>query len=83
MDDRLGLKDASNSKVDEAAGVDDKDPGTHDPPIPYTAYEVYAHLIPEEQGKVYSLEDQRKKSAEMRQFLQKQFGTSSIAHIDL
>lgn len=60
-----------------------KDPHEFEPPIPFTAYEVYAHLIPEEQGKVWALEDDVIKSQKMRQFLQKEFGTSSIQHIEL
>lgn len=64
-----------------AAGA--KDENEFAPPIPYTALEVYSHLLPEETGKVWALEDDIAKSQKMRQFLQKQFGTSSVEHIDL
>lgn len=84
LDDRIGQE----SRVDEAAMRDPQDrmisdPTEFQPPIPFTAYQVYSHLIPEEQGKVWSLEDDREKSRQMRQFLQKKFGTSSVANIDL
>ena len=44
---------------------------------------MYEHLIPEETGKVWALEDDIAKSQKMRQFLQKQFGTSTVENIDL
>jgi len=29
------------------------------PPIPFTAYEVYAHLVPEERGQAWATPEQR------------------------
>jgi len=78
-------KERQANKLGEsgANGAKHKDENEFAPPIPYTALEVYSHLLPEETGKVWALEDDIAKSQKMRQFLQKQFGTSSVEHIDL
>ena len=44
---------------------------------------MYEHLIPEETGKVWASESDKDKSHKMREFLQKQFGTSTVENIDL
>lgn len=43
--------------------------GAFIPPIPYTAFEVYNHLIPEERGVYWATEEGKAKSKQMRQFL--------------
>lgn len=78
MQDRLGETHSIVAGQEEAA-----DPTAFTPPIPFTAKEVYEHLIPEEKGKVYKNDGDRKKSAEMKNFLQKQFGTTSVRDIEL
>ena len=47
-------------------GVEDSTAFT--PPIPFSAKEVFEHLIPEEQGKLWANEQDKKKSAEMKKF---------------
>jgi CO dehydrogenase/acetyl-CoA synthase beta subunit len=71
--DRTG----TSAKVGEA-----EDGATFQPPIPFKAKDVYEHLIPEEQGISWSTEQDKKKSAEMKNFLQKQFGTTSVRNIE-
>lgn len=51
-------------------------------PIPYTALEVFEHLVKEEQGHIWTKEEDRRKSEQMRHFLLERFGSSSIAHVD-
>lgn len=88
MHSKLGA--SGSEKVDEEQHGPDgqvanvnRSPNEFEPPIPYSAYEVYQHLIPEEEGKVWAMEEDVVKSQKMRQFLQKKFGTSSIQHIEL
>lgn len=66
-----------------ATGMQAVDHTAFTPPIPFSAHEVYEHLIPEESGTVWSNEQDKKKSAEMKNFLQKQFGTTSVRDIEL
>lgn len=79
MKDRLGDTSAAIDGVEAEAN----DPTAFTPPIPFTAKEVYEHLIPEEQGKVWQNDLDKKKSAEMKNFLQKEFGTTSVRDIEL
>ena len=76
MQDRLG-----DTSAHVAGAVEDSTAFT--PPIPFSAKEVFEHLIPEELGKLWANEQDKKKSAEMKNFLQKTFGTTSVRDIEL
>jgi hypothetical protein len=62
MQDKLG-------ETSLATGIQAVDHTAFTPPIPFSAQEVYEHLIPEESGTVWSNEQDKKKSAEMKNFL--------------
>jgi hypothetical protein len=60
--EKLGIMGRADEEGNIPAGDAGKDPNEFEPPIPFTAYEVYAHLIPEEEGKVWALEEDVQKS---------------------
>lgn len=63
MHEKLGESE-KGSKVHIEA-----DPTEFTPPIPFSAQDIYEHLVPEEQGVLWSTEQDKKKSAEMKNFL--------------
>jgi len=48
----------------------------------YSVVDFYNCLIPEEQGKIHESKEEEEKAQSMKEFLQKEFGTTKVSSVD-